>query len=354
VKRRKTANPSGRVDAKTAALPTFLDHVRELQSRLFIVGIAFAVAAALAIPFFDQIVGLLMSPLSPEQKLVYLTPGGAINFMLKVCMYVGIIGVLPVIIFHLYRFLMPVVRKMHLRTALRYTFISIVLAGLGILFAYFVSLPASLYFLTNFDLYHIDPMLTIDSYLSFVMTYVVAGAALFQLPLIMTIIDSIRPQTPKKLMKQQRFIIIGSFVVAAIITPTPDALNQTILASPIIVMYQVGIVIIAWKHRKRKASQHTIYAQSQALKNHVVNSAMPVSHAVEATKMAPVATLPATTPRLISDMRPSAPPMTPVVHVARPSQHNQIERSLAHETRGVPQLVPPRRSIDGIIIPKRA
>ncbi|MEO5948998.1 MAG: twin-arginine translocase subunit TatC [Candidatus Saccharimonas sp.] len=354
MKRRKTNNPSGRVSAQTTALPTLLDHVRELQSRLFVIGIAFAIAAAATVPFFDKIVAVLMAPLSPEQKLVYLTPGGAINFMIKVCMYVGIICVLPVVIFHLYRFLMPVVRRMHLRTALKYTFISIMLAGLGIIFAYFVSLPASLYFLTNFNLYHIDPMLTIDSYLSFVMAYVVAGAALFQLPLVMTIIDSIRPQTPKKLMKQQRFIIVGSFVVAAILTPTPDALNQTIMASPIIVMYQVGIVIIAWKHRKRKALKRTIDRQVQPMHNHVVNSAIPVAPTVETVKPTLAVVPSAPKPRLITDMRRTAPPTTPVVHVTHATRPNQIEQTLVHATRSIPQLVPPRRSIDGIIIPKRA
>lgn len=294
-----------------------------------------------------------MAPLSSEQKLVYLTPGGAFNFILKVCIYVGIIGALPVIIFHLYRFLMPVVKRMHLRTALRYTMISIVLAGLGILFAYFVNLPAALYFLTNFNLYHIDPMLTIDSYLSFVMTYIVAGAALFQLPLIMTIIDSIRPQPPKKLMKNQRYIIVGSFVVAAIITPTPDALNQAILASPIILMYQVGIVIIAWKHRRRKVAKPITAPAMQPLENLVVNSAMPTPQVTQAVNVPTKHPAPASRPRLISDMRPSVN-TTPIVRFEASQHHNQIERSLVHATRQVPQLMPPRRSIDGIIVPKRA
>jgi len=353
VKRRKTNNPSGRVSAQTTALPTLLDHVRELQSRLFAIGIAFVLAACAALPYFDKIVNVLMAPLSPEQKLVYLTPGGAINFMLQVCMYVGIIGALPVVIFHLYRFLTPVVKRMHLRTALRYTVISILLATAGILFAYYVSLPASLYFLTNFNLYHIAPMLTIDSYLSFVMAYVVAGAALFQLPLIMTIIDTIRPQTPKKLMKQQRFIIVGSFIVAAILTPTPDALNQTIMASPIIVMYQIGIVIIAWKHRKRKAQQRTMTTQTQPQHTRVVNSAMPLTPIPVPVAAMAVAKPQPPKPRLITDMRRTAPPTTPVVHVTHASSHTQIDQTLVHATRSIPQLVPPRRSIDGFIIPKR-
>lgn len=355
MKRRTTNKRNESNGVQTAALQTFGDHIRELQSRLLIVGVAFIAAAGAAVPFFDRIVDTLMSPLSPDQKLVYLTPGGAINFMLKVCIYVGIIGALPVIIFHLYRFLMPVVKRVHLRTALKYTMISFLLACAGILFAYFVSLPASLYFLTNFNLYHIDPMLTIDSYLSFVMTYVVAGAALFQLPLVMIIIDSVRPQPPKRLMKYQRFIIVGSFVVAAIITPTPDALNQTILASPIIVMYQVGVMLIAWKHRKLKRHSHaTPAAIRQPLQNPVVNSAMAMPQPAQPVKQASVAPTNTQPARLISDMKPISRPVTPVINLTHHQRPSQIERTLVHATRQVPQLMPPRRSIDGIIVPKRA
>jgi len=94
------------------------------------------------------------------------------------------------------------------------------------------------------------------------MTYMLAGALLFQLPLAMMIINSATPLTPAKLMKAQGKILVGSFIVAAIISPTPDALNQTLLASPIVVMYQVGIVLIWWSNRrKQKAKRRTVVAK---------------------------------------------------------------------------------------------
>lgn len=232
-----------------------MDHLRELQGRLFSSVLVFILVAAAAYPFFDKIAAFLTAPLKDEQELVYLTPGGAFSFIIKVCAYVAIIGTLPVLIFHLYRFVMPAVRQTMLRTVLFYTIASLLLALCGIAFAYYVSLPASLYFLTGFNLNNINPMLTIDSYFSFVMTYMVAGALLFQLPLVMMIINSATPLTPAKLMKAQGKILVGSFIVAAIISPTPDALNQVLLASPIVVMYQVGIVLIWWKNRHLRRAE---------------------------------------------------------------------------------------------------
>lgn len=231
-----------------------MDHIRELQGRLFSIVLAFIVVAGAAYPFFGKIADVLLAPLNKNQELVYLTPGGAFSFIIKVCVYIGIVGALPVIIFHIYRFVMPAVKQVHLRTVLYYTIASMVLAICGIVFAYYVSLPASLYFLTGFDLYHINPMLTIDSYFSFVMTYMLAGALLFQLPIVMMIINSATPLTPKKLMNYQRHMIVGSFVVAAVISPTPDALNQTLLAAPMVVMYQIGVILIWSMNRKRAKS----------------------------------------------------------------------------------------------------
>lgn len=258
--------PKSKVVKRQKAVPvTFFEHISELQGRLFAVAVVFLLIAGAAFPFFDQIVSALLAPLSREQELVYLTPGGAFTFVMQVCLYVGLIGSLPVIIYHLYCFIMPAVQRVVFRRAVGYTAASFLLAITGIIFAYIVSLPAALHFLTGFDLYHINPMLTIDSYLSFVMTYLLTGALLFQLPLIMIIINTVTPLKPSRLMEHQPKMTLGSFIVAALISPTPDAINQTLLAAPVIVMYQFGIIIVAAQNRKRKKASATVLsAQSRA------------------------------------------------------------------------------------------
>lgn len=216
--------------------------------------ISFVIVSAMAYPRFQQIVDLLERPLG-DQKLYYLTPAGGFSFMIKVCMYVGLIGILPVIIYHLYKFMAPVMQKNRARSILGYTVASSFLAIVGIVFAYVVSLPAALKFLTGFSVGKIDAMLTIDAYMSFVTAYLLAGAILFQLPLIMLIVNSVTPLRPKALMSYQRHIIVGSFVAAAILSPTPDVVNQTLLAAPMVVMYQAGIGIIWCKNRIKARQQ---------------------------------------------------------------------------------------------------
>lgn len=283
---RKTRAPKTTAPDEPALL-SLGDHLKELQGRLFSTVFVFIVVAAIAYPFFDVIAEWLLAPLSDDQKLVYLTPAGAFSFMIKVCAYVGLIGTLPIIIYHIYKFIMPAVETVRIRRVLGYTLASIGLAISGILFAYYVSLPAALYFLTGFNLRNIDPMLTIDSYFSFIMTYMLAGAVLFQVPLLMMIVNSVTPLTPKKMMGGQKFIIVGSFVIAAIVSPTPDALNQTLLASPMIVMYQLGIVMI-WRinakaNKKRLAQEILQKAEPETVADEVLEDII-FSHSVDTPK----------------------------------------------------------------------
>ena len=250
------------------ALPTFMDHVQELKSRLFWVAVFFVLAASATYPFTQKIVNFLVHPLG-HQQLYYMSPAGGLSFMIKVCMYAGFIGVLPVLTYHLYKFISPVMKKHSARRVLGYTFASTVLALIGISFAYFVSLPAALHFLTNIGLNQVTAMLTIDAYMSFIIAYLLSGALLFQLPLIMIIINHVTPLSPKKLMNYQRHIIVGSFIIAALVSPTPDAVNQTILAAPMIVMYQIGIIII-WLQRRaanKKAPHQKIVSTATVKSN---------------------------------------------------------------------------------------
>lgn len=246
----------GRLNRKTKkssphqGVSTFLDHVRELQARLFWVVAVFVVVSVAAYPFFDQIKDFLIAPLGGKHELVSLTPGGMLGFIVQICMLVGFVGALPVIVYHIYRFVAPAIAPVRFHVALGYAGTSLVLALVGVGFAYVVGLPAAIQFLVGFDLEGIKQLPTVDSYFSFVMTYFGIAAVLFQIPLIMLVINTATPLNPSSLMKYQRFVIIGSVVVAAIVSPTPDAVNMMILATPIIIMYQVGVLLV-WSKSKR-------------------------------------------------------------------------------------------------------
>ena len=230
----------------TQALPTFLDHIHELRSRLFWVVAVVLVVSAVSYGFLNDIIAVLTAPLGDKQ-LYYLTPAGGLTFAFKLCSFVGFLAGVPVLMYHIYRFLEPLMGNKR-KSALFYVGFSTLFAAGGACFAYFISLPAALHFLTNFNLSNIQAMLTVDSYLSFVVTYLLGAALLFQIPLLLLIINTMTPLKPGKLMKIQKFVIVGAFILAAIISPTPDITNQAFLAIPIIGMYQLGVFLVWWQH----------------------------------------------------------------------------------------------------------
>jgi sec-independent protein translocase protein TatC len=359
------------VQGDRKATMTFMEHIQELRSRLFWVAAIFMVGATAAYPFVDRFIDILVAPLG-DQQLFYLTPIGGFGFIIKVCTYVGFLVAIPALVYQMYRYLEPVMGDAG-RSVVRYTVFSTLLALLGILFAYFISLPSALHFLTNFGIEHITAMLTADAYMSFVTAYLLGAAVLFQVPLVLMIFNNIRPLPPRKLMSFQRYVVVGAFIIAAIITPTPDPINQAILAVPIILMYQFGIGLVWLANRTRQKQEeqpHPVYEyqppESMDIPNELLRSlgegntapASPQTPATVPPSPSTSAPTPHTAVRSIDSVSfsPTTRRATPPVARAVPSRPRvvvptvSVSRLSAEPSR---LSVSPNRSVDGFM-PRRA
>lgn len=381
-----TTNNSPAASADEHTLPTFLDHVHELRRRLFwIVGTVIA-TSSIAYSFLGTILDILTAPLG-EQGLFYLTPGGGLSFSFKLCALVGILVAVPFIMYHLYRFIEPLMGNWR-RPTIFYVGFSTILAVSGVLFAYYVSLPAAISFLTGFNVNHVQAMLTADSYLSFVATYLLGAAILFQIPLLLMIINNMTPLKPSKLMKLQKYVIVGAFILAAIISPTPDIMNQAFLAIPIIGMYQLGIMLVWLQNTLRmrkqarlsaRATQQQMPQVTQAITHgvpeHVLQDLVQPARSVAPTPIVqPVKKAATSVASSTASMRPAQPAAARPVSVRRPVQAqpvrvfsdiaprrqvaamarpvNSVSRQVIRpvvpqQVRSAPKLAVPTRSIDG-------
>lgn len=229
-------------------LLTISEHLEEFRKRLIISIVALFIGGALGYVYRDYILAVLIKPLN--QQLYYTSPAGGFDFLVKVCVFVGFLFAIPILVYQLLKFLSPAVPTHVTYKTSRVLLASVLLAIMGACFAYFVSLPAALHFLNNFSEGPVNSLITANEYFNFVMIYVVGFAALFQMPLILLFINKITPLSPKKLMKNQRFVILGSFVIAAFLTPTPDPFNQALMAAPMIALYQSSIGVV-WSSNKR-------------------------------------------------------------------------------------------------------
>lgn len=249
-------------------------HIKELRTRLFVVALVFIVASMVAYIYRDLVIGVLLNPLEGE-KLSYLTPGGGFSFIFKVVMWGGIAVALPFAIYVIYSFISPILPQKAQRKSISILVASFLLLICGAAFGYIYAIPGAMRFLLTFADGYINAMLTADAYLNFVLVYTVGLGVLFQIPLLMVITNWIIPLKPKKLLSMERYVVVAAFILAALITPTPDAMNQCIIAAPIIVMYQIGFFAVVLSGRKerrmvRKFNKATKKRLKQATKRPVL------------------------------------------------------------------------------------
>lgn len=209
--------------------------------------------SAVVYGFERQLIDILLRP-SHGQHFVYTSPMGGINFVFNVCFYFGVALSVPAIIYHILKFLQPIMRDTTQRFIITASSISGLLAISGILFGYFAGLPAALHFLLRqqFQNGQVEAMISIQAYFSFVVAYMFGAAFMFQLPLILVIINRIKPLNPSKMLKYERAVILFSFIIAFIMNPTPNLVDQLLTVVPVLVSYQFGILIV-WAINRRMA-----------------------------------------------------------------------------------------------------
>jgi sec-independent protein translocase protein TatC len=233
---------------------TVREHLEELRKRLFwIVGIFMigAIPGLLLTHFFTK---LLVAPLG--QNLYFSNPTGGLNFAMQICLITGLLVAIPVIIFHGVQFIRPLSTAIKTSLAIKIMTISGILAAIGVVYAYKISLPASLQFLTNFNGDYVKPLMSATDYLGFVMTYLVGSALIFQVPLVLYFINRIKPLKPGTLKRMQKPVIAGSVIFAGIITPTPDPYNQMMIALPLLILFEMSAFMI-WALRGRQPKTAT-------------------------------------------------------------------------------------------------
>lgn len=240
--------------ASPKTLP-FIEHLHELRRRLFIVAVSIGIWSALAYAVEHRIVEWLLQPAHGE-KFIYTNVGGGIDFLFRVCLYAGILFSIPVIIYQVLRYLQPLLKQHSMRFIVITSTASAVLAIAGVAFGYYFGLPSALQFLLNqFGAENISALITIQSYLSFVILYLFGSSLLFQVPLILYIINRIKPIKPRGLLKYERWVILISFIIGAMINPSPRIYDMTILAVPMILSYQIGILLVWFSNRKHSKSR---------------------------------------------------------------------------------------------------
>jgi sec-independent protein translocase protein TatC len=221
---------------------TFLEHLQELRSRFFVWFAALLLGSLTGYFFYPRLLLWLTAPLN--KPLYYTSPVGGFETVFGVSTFFGLIVSIPVLLYQVIKFVEPSIGRNPIKSFTAYTALSFLLAITGILMAYYLVLPGALQFLGQFGGKELSALISTQDYFSFVTKYLVGFAILFQLPLAMYIINKFHKLSPRKLLSFFRYVFLFSFVFAAILTPTPDMVNQTIMAATILLLYLFSVGMI--------------------------------------------------------------------------------------------------------------
>jgi sec-independent protein translocase protein TatC len=161
---------------------------------------------------------------------------------MKVAMIAGLFLALPVVLYQVWAFVSPGLYKDERRYALPFVIVGSILFAVGVTFALMVVIPFALKFLLTYKTEDLTPVLSINSFVDFVLKFALAFGLVFELPLAITLASRMGVVTPQFLAKNRKYAILINFVIAAILTPTPDIFNQSLMAGPLILLYELGII----------------------------------------------------------------------------------------------------------------
>ena len=239
--REDTANP------EDDGSMTLIAHLTELRSRLIKCLLAVAVGSCVGYYFIDDIMHYLTVPVG---KLYYMQPAEAFFTYIKIAVVVGFLLALPMIFYHVWRFFLPALTRAERLVLGIVVPVSVVLFFLGLAFSFFLVFPAAIMFFKGFGNEELEALFSVNRYFEFVIMFVLPFGFVFELPLVITILGKLGFISSDFLRKYARIVIFLSFVIAAIISPTPDVFTQSMIALPMIALYGVGYLIVRFILRK--------------------------------------------------------------------------------------------------------
>jgi sec-independent protein translocase protein TatC len=235
---------------------SFWDHLNELRQRLIICLAAIAIGIIVSFIFADQIFRILMVP-ARNINMVFIDVTEMLGTYMQVSLICGIILAMPVLVFHLIMFVSPGLtakEKKYVWIVLPWIFLMFI--G-GVAFSYYVLLPPAMQFLLSFGTDIATPQIRISNYISLVGRLLLASGLIFETPVISTFLARLGIISSGWMARQRKWAIIFAFILGAIITPTIDPVNQTLVALPLIVLYEISIwlaKLVEYKKRIRQAA----------------------------------------------------------------------------------------------------
>lgn len=248
----------------------FTGHLSELRKRVVISMVGLLIGFLISFNYSENIFDILTFPLKSEMhfsmstpfisfapskiknpSLVFLAPAEAFWMHLKVSFVAGLMLSLPLILHQLWKFIAPGLLAKEKKYIAPFVVIATMLFLTGAAFCFLLVLPFAMGFLLTYKTGSMTPMLSVGNYVDFCLKFILSFGAVFELPIAIVFLTRMGIVTPRTLAKNRKYAILLAFVAGAILTPTPDAFNQTLMAVPIIILYEAGILVSRFFVKKK-------------------------------------------------------------------------------------------------------
>jgi sec-independent protein translocase protein TatC len=250
-------------DSEKEPMPTmgFLDHLEELRKRIVYSIVAVAVGTGLSWGYRVRIYAVMQKPIMDAlrthglaEKLVYLNPTDPFNMYLKIAMLAGLFLTSPFVLYQVWMFISPGLYRNEKRYVMPFMVSTITLFTLGGYFGYRIAYPRALDFFIGFS-GQFQPMITVGEYTQLFLSIVIGMGLIFEMPILVFFLAFMGIMTPSFMIKNFRYAILVIFVLAAIVTPTPDIVNMCVFAAPMLALYALSIGVAYIVHPKQRQAR---------------------------------------------------------------------------------------------------
>ncbi len=244
------------MESKEDSKMSLTEHLIELRKRLTHSLIALGLGFLICYFFKDQLFAIITRPLTdalPQSSyLIYTGLTQAFFTYMKIAFFASLVLTCPFIMYQVWRFIAPALLPQEKKLVVPFVLSSTLLFLGGISFGYFVVLPPAFAFFVSFNNEYLRAMISFSDYLSLFMRFLLGFGLSFQLPVIIFFLAKLKIVNDKLLTKHRKYAILLLFVAAAVLTPSPDALSQILMAIPLIFLYEVSIFVARFAAKKKE------------------------------------------------------------------------------------------------------
>jgi sec-independent protein translocase protein TatC len=229
---------------------TVIEHFSELRKRLMIIAIAVIIGTILSYKYIDLLIDIIVKP-SQGLDFIYLSPPELFMAYIKIALLVGFTITSPITLIQIWLFVKPGLKVKERKYLLFSLLMGVVFFIVGVVFSYFTIIPITINFFVQVQVAQISPLFSFENYISFILSLLLSFGLVFELPLLISLLSMLNLVTTNTLKKYRKIVILVTFIVAAILTP-PDVLSQTLMAIPMLFLYEFSILIATSIEKSKK------------------------------------------------------------------------------------------------------